>query len=96
MEREQLDSSPEQVCNELGSYFCKITRITSSNISYRAAHRWRYASVTKPLAIGMLWDGALKLGVCGDWCQDGRIEGAYLSGQAVAGRLLGYRANKAT
>lgn len=94
--REQLDSSPEYVCNELVSYFCKITRLTSTNISYQAAHRWLYASVTNPLAIGGLWDEGLKLGVSGDWCQDDRIEGAYLSGQAVAGRLLGYLAKEAT
>ena len=91
-----FDSSPAQVCEAMASYFCKITRFKLTNISYQAAHRWRYASVNNPLTIGMLWDSSLKLGVCGDWCQDGRIEGAYLSGQAVAGRLLGQLTDEAT
>lgn len=87
--RKCLDWSQEQVYSELMEYFCRVTGLTHDNIRYRAAHRWLYASVTNPLAVGALWDQSLYLGVCGDWCQDGGIEGAYLSGQAVAGRLLG-------
>ena len=29
-----------------------------------------------------------KIGLCGDWCQMSRLEGASLSGMAMAGRIL--------
>jgi len=53
------------------------------------AHRWRYAQAAEALDLGCLWDGELGLGVCGDWCQGSRVEGAFLSGMAAAGRVLG-------
>ena len=42
-----------------------------------------------PLVIGALWEPTLRLGVCGDWCRGARIEDAFLSGHAAAGRILG-------
>ena len=53
------------------------------------AHRWRYALAEGSLDAGCLWDGTLRLGVCGDWCHNSRVEGAFLSGMAAAGRVLG-------
>ena len=53
------------------------------------AHRWRFAQAENPLEVGCLWDAQLRLGACGDWCQLSRIEGALLSGMAMAGRVLG-------
>jgi photolyase PhrII len=49
---------------------------------------WEAAAADKALDQGCLWDGSTKIGVCGDWCAGSRIEGAFLSGSAVAGRLL--------
>ena len=83
-----LNDSPEQVSDELATIFCGIGGLDPAAITYRAAHRWLYALVTNPLGSGAIWDPELSLGVCGDWCHSARIEGAYLSGQAVAGRML--------
>ena len=47
------------------------------------AHRWRYAQSGADGA-GMLWDPALKLGVCGDWLIGPRVEAAWLSGSHLA------------
>lgn len=52
------------------------------------AHRWRYA-LSKGLHAGCLWDARHRIGACGDWCADGRIEGAYLSGIQLATTLHG-------
>ncbi len=52
------------------------------------AHRWRLSVASNPLSVGALWDDELRLGVCGDWCQRCRIEGAFLSGAAMAGEVL--------
>ena len=42
-----------------------------------AAHEW-----------GALADSDLGLYACGDWCLSGRVEGAWLSGQEAARRLI--------
>lgn len=53
------------------------------------AHRWRHARVEQTLGEDALWDPELALGACGDWCVDARIEAAYLSGRALAAKMLG-------
>ncbi len=52
------------------------------------AHRWRYATPVTPLKRDFLWDDDLRLGATGDWCNGPRVEGAYLSGLALADALL--------
>ncbi|MFC1740587.1 FAD-dependent oxidoreductase, partial [Pseudomonadota bacterium] len=54
-------------------------------------HRWRYALAREPLLAGALWYPQDALVVAGDWCNGSRVEGAFLSGAAAAGRLLGSR-----
>jgi predicted NAD/FAD-dependent oxidoreductase len=53
------------------------------------AHRWAYAIPEQTLPETCLWDAGRSLAVCGDWCAGPRVEGAFLSGAAAAGRLLG-------
>jgi predicted NAD/FAD-dependent oxidoreductase len=55
----------------------------------RQCHRWLYARVAEPLGEPCLWDADLGIGACGDWCQGARVEAAWLSGIALAGRVLG-------
>lgn len=56
---------------------------------FGTAHRWRYAMAEEPLEAGYLWNADLRLGLCGDWCHGSRVEGAYLSGLALATHALG-------
>jgi predicted NAD/FAD-dependent oxidoreductase len=51
---------------------------------YLAAFRWRYATPVNPLPTRFLWEAQERIGVAGDWCNGPRVEGAYLSGQALA------------
>ena len=48
------------------------------------AHRWRYADTEPALTLGCWWDAPLRLGMCGDWLNGGKVEGAWLSGRALA------------
>ena len=56
---------------------------------FETAHRWRFALPEPSLGVDCLFDADLRLGACGDWCLAPRLEGAFLSGVALAGRLLG-------
>lgn len=52
------------------------------------AHRWRYAECVDYLKLGCVWDADLQLGLCGDWLNGGKVQGAWLSGQFLAKKLL--------
>lgn len=47
------------------------------------AHRWLYARVEAHDGLGHLWDGDLKMGLCGDWLLGPRVESAWLSGHQL-------------
>ena len=52
------------------------------------AHRWRYADTEPALTQGSGWSASLRLGLCGDWLNGGKVEGAWLSGRALAAQIL--------
>jgi predicted NAD/FAD-dependent oxidoreductase len=51
-------------------------------------HRWRYANTKRPLNRGCVWESVSGLGLCGDWLNDGTVQGAWLSGRDLAQQLL--------
>ncbi len=87
--RAHLEDAPEAVASALIGAFAALVGATLPTVVWQQAHRWLYARAEQPLSAGCLWDAALGIGACGDWCADGRIEGAWLSGEALAGRVLG-------
>ena len=52
------------------------------------AKLWRHSLAVNPLGKSALYDEKLRIGACGDWCNVGRVEGAYLSGLSMAMQLL--------
>jgi predicted NAD/FAD-dependent oxidoreductase len=60
---------------------------TKSEIS---VHRWRYASGATTATLGCYTNHALQLGLCGDWLNGGRVEGAWLSGYHLANNIADY------
>ena len=86
-----MEDSAEQICNALAAEFARITGAEIVPVHLRA-HRWRYALGKLDGDIdGHFYDAGLQLGIAGDWCAGGRVEGAFLSGQALAGAVM--RAN---
>lgn len=54
------------------------------------AKLWRYARAEAPLEGGALFDEHARVAVGGDWAAGSRVEGAFLSGLALAERVLGH------
>ncbi len=54
-----------------------------------SAHRWRYADTAMQLDHVCAWDAQRRLGLCGDWLNGGKVEGAWLSGTALAKLVAG-------
>ena len=51
---------------------------------YVTMHTWRYASTSKTTEDDFLIDSDNKLAACGDWCVEGKVEGAFLSAYRLA------------
>ena len=87
-----LELAPADAADRIAARFERMTGLTVQPGS-AVAHRWRYARAEQPLIEGALFDADAGIVVCGDWCAGpSRIENAWLSGQAAAGRLLGVAA----
>ncbi len=84
--RARLERAPDAVAPELLALFAAATGIEAAP-AHVSAHRWRYALVERPLGRPALWDPALRLGACGDWCLAGRVESAWESGRALGGMV---------
>jgi len=54
----------------------------------QTAHRWRFADTEPALAQGCAWHEGHAIGLCGDWLNGGKVEGAWRSGRQLARRLL--------
>lgn len=52
------------------------------------AHRWRYADTFPVLDEGCAWHESDRLGLCGDWLNGGKVQGAWLSGRLLAGEVM--------
>ena len=87
--QEHLEHSAEQVADLLLEAALALPGAAPVQAEFALAHRWRFALPDNPLDHGCLWFDRYHLGLAGDWCAGSRVEGAYLSGTAAAGRLLG-------
>ena len=82
-----VDLSPVEVARILHSVVCEALD-RSPNAVELHAHRWRFARVTEPAGVPCLVDRSQRVAAAGDWCIDGRVESAYLSGLAAASAVL--------
>jgi len=80
-----IEASVDEVLSQLLPAFTAWVGATPMAAS---AHRWRYADCEVPARVGSLWSATEQLGVCGDWLNGGRVEGAWRSGRHLAQHLL--------
>lgn len=88
--QEHMEDTPEQATAALLQAFAELTGGAYQPVSL-SAHRWRYAQSAPGLDLGCAWDAQMQLGVCGDWLHGGQVEGAWLSGQALAQKIIAQR-----
>jgi hypothetical protein len=81
------DLDPDEVAQWLVRSFAARLRRNLNPLQARAV-RWPHAAPLDPLPQKCLWDAEQRLGMAGDWCGGPRIEGAYLSGLALADAAL--------
>ena len=85
--RAHLEDAPASVAEALLKEFEKLVGATPRG-GYLSAHLWRYARVEEPLGQPCVWVPEMRFGLCGDWCLGARAEAAWLSGTALAQRLI--------
>lgn len=83
-----LEESADTIAKLLLDELWNATGQAPQPFEVAVAHRWRYALPQEPLAQRYLLDRESNLGACGDWCAGPRVEGAFLSGLAIADALL--------
>jgi renalase len=81
----QLEAEPDDVIAALSDAFETLSGHRPQSAS---AHRWRYALCHNTEGRTVQFDRGLKLGLCGDAFTAPKVEGAWLSGQAMAHQLL--------
>jgi renalase len=83
-----LEMSPEDIAPHLlGALAAATGGPLPAPLAHRI-HRWRYA-LSAGTGLGCLWNGALRIGACGDWLLGPRVECAWVSGRTLAERMLG-------
>lgn len=89
--RARLEDTPESVAAALMQEFSAITGLAQRDMKLVRTHRWRYArpgpqAPASDTGFARVPDTRLLL--AGDWLANGRVEGAWHSGQAAAHALL--------
>jgi renalase len=78
-----LEDDGERVKAKLLKGFSEITGIRATP-AHAVVHRWRFAQTQQPLGRPFIFDAALGIGLCGDWCLGHRVEDAFVSGLELA------------
>lgn len=83
-----LELPKEEAANVLLDAFFEQVGIEPVVPLHNAAHRWLYAMAEANSGPASLWSANTRIGACGDWLTEPRVEGAWLSGRAMAEQVL--------
>ena len=86
---EHWEDSPDDVAQTMMQEFWRVTGITPLESTHLQVHRWKYAIAEADLGTGCFANESAVVLACGDWANGSRVEGAFLSGVAAAGRIAG-------
>lgn len=89
---ERWENDRELIVDELLVALKTALGMDSFNVLHWAAHRWKYSipdAATEFPQERVLFNEDRSVIACGDWAGGARVEGAFLSGMAAAGMVLG-------
>jgi len=86
---EHWEHDANEVAEKMLTEFWRVTGISPIPHTHLQSHRWKYAIPIEPSVDRCIADKSTKVVACGDWASGSRVEGAFLSGAAAAGRILG-------
>lgn len=86
--RAHLRDPTETIERALLDDFARLLGVGRVHATASTLQRWAFARAPAPLDCP-LFDDEARIGVGGDWTAGGRVEGAFRSGVALAGRVLG-------
>ena len=81
--REHENDDTPRATAKLLKAFAEVTGIRATP-AHAEALLWRQAKTLQPLGRPFVWDAALGVGLCGDWCLGHRVEDAFVSGLELA------------
>lgn len=90
--RAWYDRPQAEVIDALVTELQRLFGVGPVHPALTVVRRWSLARAPAPLREGALYDAAARVGIGGDWACGGRVEGAFLSGLALA-RALGGAVN---
>jgi renalase len=88
---EHLEADKETIAAQMLQHLCDAIDARPDAALHVAAHRWRYARVTRSLGQAFLRHPSGMLHLGGDWCIGPKVEHAVASGEAIARDILGLR-----
>jgi predicted NAD/FAD-dependent oxidoreductase len=92
-----VDDDKEKIAREMRNEFNHILKIDDSIQAsayafaapkHQSLHRWLYADAEKYLTDICHYDISERIGICGDWVNGGKVQGAWLSGLHLANQLI--------
>ncbi len=85
-----VDDDKEAVAQQMLTEFKNLIKLACSvemQLQGYQMHRWLYADCEQYLNCGYQLDTKLNIGLCGDWLNGGKVQGAWLSGLQLANQL---------
>lgn len=76
-----------EVINHMKSELEKTLNCKIIDIVHEDLHRWKYANIYKQLGNRSFFDPYNNIGSIGDWCIEGKVEGAFLSAIDIVDKL---------
>jgi predicted NAD/FAD-dependent oxidoreductase len=86
--QDHIDADAQTIAPQMIAAFIAIGGVAPAEYSI---HRWRYASSDPSHRVGFHCNPEQGIAYCGDWLHGGRVEGAWLSGHALAKTIISAR-----
>ena len=83
-----VNDDKETIAQQMQDEFSQFVPFGSAALQNHTLHRWLYADCENYLTCGYQLDTQCNIGLCGDWLNGGKVQGAWLSGLMLAKQLI--------